>query len=328
MPVGIVINPISGRDGRRPGEADHRVALARADGAVQGVVPTVVLTTAHAQATELARQLVADGCDVIVAMGGDGTVNEVAQALVGTSTVLGIVPCGSGDGLARGLGVPRDRAAAMRLAVGSSQAGSDVTDRRIDVGYANGHLFLNVAGVGFDAEVARRFAARATRGLPGYIAEGFRMVMSYAPHEYRVTWPGEDRTERFFLIGFANGPTYGNGAMLAPDADPGDGVLEVLFVRPGSVLTQAWRARRLFLAQSRPAVGLERARTDRATISSVSGAPIVFHVDGEPMETTGPELSITLRPQALTVRAAGLTTSRGSASGSRHLKAIAPTDIS
>jgi YegS/Rv2252/BmrU family lipid kinase len=296
MRVGFVINPISGRHGSRRGEADRRRAFVRDEAAAAGVDATVMLTERRGHARQLAQQCVDAGCDAVIAMGGDGTVNEVAQALVGTSVALGILPCGSGDGLAQGLRLPTELPEAIQVAL------SPVT-MAIDVGYAGDRLFLNILGIGFDAAVGQLFATRAKRGALGYVTKSWQLVWSYRSAHYEVRWDtgaGEQvRSGHKFLIGFANAPEYGNGAKLAPDASFQDGIVDIVLVDAGTPLEQIWRARRLFWRHRSPARGMERARALHAT---VRGASIVGHLDGEVFETSG-ELEIRIRPQALLVRA-------------------------
>lgn len=298
MHVGIVINPIAGRRGSRPGEAERRRAFIETRTEAAGVNATIAMTEGRGHARELAQAFVDARCETVIAMGGDGTVNEVAQALIETSTALGIVPIGSGDGLARGLGVPADHGRALQIALTAPAT-------LIDVGYAGDRIFLNIAGLGFDAAVAHLFAARSTRGVLGYMGTGGRLVWSYAASDYEVRWqtgePGEIEEIRRgpkLLLGFANGPTYGNLAVLAPDASFRDGLLDMVLVAAGGPVRQAWRARRLFWNHRRVAEGIERARLVRATVSSDQ---LVGHLDGEPFKAAG-SLEIGVRPQVLLVR--------------------------
>jgi len=295
MRVGIVINPISGRRGSRPGEPARRRAFTESRTAAAGINATIVMTEGQGHARRLSQTFVDQGYDTVIAMGGDGTVNEVAQALVGTTTALGILPCGSGDGLARGLRLPAHPDGAMRMALSKS-----VTV--IDVGTAGDRIFLNIAGIGFDAAVARAFAGRSTRGAVGYVKSGVTLAWSYAAARYEVRWHSGDVVEarqgRKFLVAFANASTYGNGAVLAPAASLQDGMLDVVLVDAGRPLEQFWRGRRLFWRRGSPARGLERSRATRAT---VHGSTLVCHVDGEVFETSG-TLEIGVRPAALRVR--------------------------
>lgn len=295
MYVGIVINPISGRGGGRAGEAARRRAFVESRAQAAGVNAVVVMTERRGHARALAQAFVDDQCDTVIAMGGDGTVNEVAQALVGTRTALGILPSGSGDGFARGLGVPADPDRAIRAAL-------TAPSMAIDVGYAGGDVFLNILGVGFDAAVAREYAKRSTRGGAGYVTTGIRLLRTYVPPHYEVRWhtgAGEEvRSGRKYLVGFANAPTYGNGAVLAPDANLQDGLLDLMLVEAGAPVRQVWRARRLFWRHRQPAEGLERSRATRAIVLAET---ITYHLDGEPFETTG-SLEVGVRPRALLVR--------------------------
>ena len=295
MHVGIVINPISGRLGHRPGEAERRRTFTQSRADAAGVTATIVMTEGRGHARELSQRFVDARCDGVIAMGGDGTVNEVAQALVGTSIPLGILPSGSGDGLATGLGLTTDLERSMQVALTAAPV-------PIDVGYAGDRIFLNIAGVGFDGAIAHLFASRSTRGALGYIGTGTRLVWSYAAPDYEVRWHTGEREEirrgPKLLLGFANGPTYGNLAVLAADASLRDGLLDMVLVNAGGPFRQIWRARRLLWNHHRPAEGIERARIARAT---VRGDSLLGHLDGEPFEATG-ELEIGVRPQALWVR--------------------------
>lgn len=288
--IGVVINPISGRHGRRLGEADRRRRFVEHEITAGGHVADVRLTTGTGQARALAAACVADGCTIVIAMGGDGTVNEVAQALVGTDVPLAIVPCGSGDGLALGLGVPTNWRDALRVAMTG-------THSRMDVGYANDRLFLNLAGIGFDAAVAQHFARRGTRGPIGYVRSTLRLVWTYRASHYVVQCGDERREGRMFLLGIANAAVYGNGAVLSRDADVRDGLLDVVVVQAGSALSQVWRARRLFWRHRAPAHGVERLRAQTIT---VTGDHIVCHLDGDTFDTSG-TVTFRVAPLALGV---------------------------
>lgn len=271
MRVGVIINPVSGRDGHRSQTAIRRAALARTLCETRGVDAEIVLTRGRGDATVLARQFVDHGCDRVIAWGGDGTIVEAAEALVRSEVVLGIVRSGSGDGFARGLGIPARAAEALDIAVSEHV-------RSIDVGCLEGRHFLNVAGIGFDAAVARAFNARRQRGLVGYLTEVFRRLYAYVPESYDLEIDGVRESGPRFLLAFANGPEYGNGIAIAPDADMSDGQLDLVMVDGGGPLRQLWRARRLAIGRTRPAAGIARRRVSRARVSA---AELVCHLDGE-----------------------------------------------
>lgn len=182
--------------------------------------------------------------------------------------------------------------------------------RPIDVGWLAGRHFLNVAGIGFDAEVARRFNQRHKRGTGGYLAESLSLVWSYDCQDYRITIGAGEWTFSgpHFLVAFGNGREYGSGIVIAPDADPSDGWLDSVLVAGGHPIQQLWRSRRLTFRRTSPAAGVWRGRVKVATIA---GDRLVCHVDGETFETQG-EIELRLDPGALGVIAAsGSRTSAG-----------------
>jgi diacylglycerol kinase (ATP) len=291
MRVSIVVNPVSGaRHGGGAGTARTKLAerLARAHG-----VTAVHVTTASGDARRLAQRAAEDGADLVVAWGGDGTVNEVAAALAGTRTSLGIVPAGSGNGLARELGVPGDAAGALAHALGARP-------RSIDAGEIGGRLFVNIAGIGLDARIARRFNARRARrrGFVTYVAVTVAEIARGDVVVSRIELPGEYLDTRASLVAFANSSQYGNGARVAPGARIDDGLLDMVVVEAASALGTLWRARRLFDGS---VLGDRSVRHRRVTTARVSAPePLLFHVDGEPVE--GPAtLDVRVRPGAVLV---------------------------
>ena len=267
--------------------------------AAADVDPEILITARTGHAAELARGAVDRGADVVVAWGGDGTVNEVATALVGTSAALGVIPAGSGNGLARMLGMPPDPTRAIGRILNGSQ-------RPIDVGDIDGHPFVNVAGVGFDAHIAGAFAAigRARRGFLRYSAIVIGQLRTYECRTYTVALdPLGDRattTHRAFLLSFANGRQWGNGAIIAPSAELDDGALEAVVVEDrgrGAVLRSVPR---LFAGTIGGAPGVSICRIQSAMVSG--DGPLLYHADGEP-HVGGPSLRVSIRPLALQIRA-------------------------
>jgi diacylglycerol kinase family enzyme len=283
----VIINPRSGRGRARPA-GDARATLAKGVVRRMGVEADVVVTREPGHALALARGFVEAGYDRVVAWGGDGTVNEIAGALVGSETTLGIVASGSGDGLARGLGLPRSPEAALTLALNGSPA-------PLDVGFLGPRHFLNIAGIGFDAAVGDEFNRRGRHGAFSYLGYAARMVWSYAPVTYGLRLDADESTGPRFVVAFANGPQYGNGLVLAADADPSDGWLNAIILDDGPAWRQIWRARRLGLGSAKPAEGIDRRRIQSA---SVSGDPLICHVDGETFRTSG-TLEVRVKPGAL-----------------------------
>lgn len=179
---------------------------------------------------DLAREAVQNGVHTVVAVGGDGSINEIAQGLVGSNTAMAILPLGSGNGLARALKIPLDVNKALQLIVANKQ-------RAIDVGYANEHLFLSNAGVGFDALIAEQFRHNTKRGLSGYAKLVLKSFNTYQPAEYRIDIDGEILQTKAFLLTVANGNQFGYEFKLAPKASVFDGHLDLCVMPPVGILS-------------------------------------------------------------------------------------------
>lgn len=281
-----------------PGVAARRVQMIRDGLERRGLTGEIRVTERAGHARELAQQAVTDRADLVIVWGGDGTVNEVVGGLAGSETALGLIPAGSGNGLANGLSVPRDASAALAIALGDRV-------RRVDVGMLNDRPFVNVAGIGFDAHVARLFnlRGRGRRGPLPYVVIGVREGCRYAGREYTVTLEGDSRattTMNALLIAFANGSEYGMGVRIAPHARLDDGLLEACVVRDRPVLSRFVHARHLVRGSIDRAPELVRASVRQAVVDSP--AEIEYHLDGEPGVARGP-LEIRVRPGALKVHA-------------------------
>ena len=289
MSTVIIINPVSG--GARPGaaQANARAALSVADGFV--VPADVFVTEGVGHARELARAAVANGARLVLTWGGDGTINEVASALAFSDVALGIIPAGSGNGLARELGVhPRpERAMADAL---------QAVPRPMDMGEIDGHLFANMAGVGFDAYIASRFATATRRGFVGYAGITARALRAYVPRHYRVTIGGVETAHRAILVTIANSAQFGNGARIAPGARVDDGELDLVVVEERSRIATLCQLPRLFNGTADRMRGYTIRRVREVTIES--DQPMTYHVDGEPV-AGGPRLSARIHPGALRV---------------------------
>ncbi|HET7220656.1 MAG TPA: diacylglycerol kinase family protein [Vicinamibacterales bacterium] len=296
MRIVSIINPVSGA-GMDAGVASQRVAMIRDGLERRGLRGEILLTERAGHAREMAQRAASERADLVIVWGGDGTVNEVGSGLAGSETVLGLIPAGSGNGLANGLGVPRDPSAALAIALGDRV-------RRVDVGMLNDQPFFNVAGIGFDAHIARLFnlRARGRRGPLPYVVIGVREGCRYAAREYTVTLEAESRsttTVKALLIAFANGSEYGLGIQIAPHARLDDGLLEACVVRDRPVLSRFLHAAHLVRGSIDRAPQLLRGSVRRAMVASPT--EIEYHLDGEPGVARGP-LEIWIRPGALKVR--------------------------
>lgn len=243
-------------------------------------------------ATELAQKAVQRGFEAVIAVGGDGTLNETTKALVNTATALGIVPRGSGNGFARELGMPllyeEALAALQRTTVQDS-----------DVGQANGEYFLNLAGVGIEAFIAYQFMLHGQTGQRGmwpYFKLGAKAVFTYKPQTLEVTSDGKTETITPLTLVFANGTQYGSNFKIAPQASLTDGYLERVEVMPVSKWKLALAAPTFFSDNYRPIHVTNTVRVKETVIKRAG--EIIYHIDGEP-RTAQNELKISVLPKAL-----------------------------
>lgn len=293
MSTVAIVNPISGVR-VDPSIAAARLEVLRAEAARRGIGLEIRVTERSGHARELATAVAAEGADLVIVWGGDGTLNEVGSALLRTSTVLGVVPSGSGNGLAAALDVPRDATAAVAAAF-------DGRTRSIDVGLMAGRPFFNIAGVGFDARVAKLFNQQAVgrRGGWPYVVIGVREGCRYCASDYDLQLDGGRRQVRALLIAFANGREYGMGACIAPDAQLDDGLLDAVIVEERSVLARFWHARHLAFGTAHLAPNVKAQAVARAVVETKG--PIEFHVDGEPGMAED-RIEVSILPGALKVR--------------------------
>lgn len=288
MDVFAIVNPLSGA-GANPHIAAERVALLTERG-----ITAVHLTEHRGHAAELAAVAVAQGARTVLAWGGDGTINEVGSVVAGTSTALGIVPAGSGNGFAAELGVPWQPGAAIDVVMHGR-------DRLIDAGELDGRLFFNIAGIGFDAVVAEQFNTRTlgNRGMGPYVRIGLREMFRYRSGTYRVTLDGEVLVSNALVIAFANGREYGNRIRVAPQALVDDGKLEAVVVEDRAPLSRLWTGRHLAFGTAHKAT--------RVVLRSIASArvetdgEILYHVDGEVGRAHG-GVDVRIRPLLLKVR--------------------------
>jgi YegS/Rv2252/BmrU family lipid kinase len=302
--VAVLINPIAGA-GRRPETSDTRASTASAWLRARRLDGDVHVSQGPGHLHDLARGAVESGAAVVVAWGGDGTINEVASALAFGTTALGIVPAGSGNGLARALHIPFESHWALDIAA----TGTEVA---MDAGEFDGRLFFNVAGLGLDARVAHRFAQEglAERGFVKYIGIAARELIRSKPDTLRIAADGTESEVRALLVALANARQYGNGAIIAPSARIDDGRLDLVVVRHRPAWLALVQAPALFAGQVARLPGVTLSTC--STVSFTGGDPLVYHVDGEP-RIGGTTVTARVRPRALRVRVAG---SRQSAVGS------------
>ncbi len=228
-------------------------------------------TQAPKDAIRLSR-LCADKSDIVVAVGGDGSVNEVAQSLVGTDTIMGILPLGSGNGLARHLKIPMQIPKAIELI-------NQQKFKHIDTLNINGTYSLNVSGLGFDAYVADRFAVYGKRGLSSYVKITMKEFYKYRAQKYHLKIDGKSIEREAFVIAIANSTQYGNNAVISPNSQIDDGFFEVIIVDQLSMLTAPLLGMRLYTNNMNKSKKVETFSCKSLEISSKDIFP--FHIDGE-----------------------------------------------
>lgn len=269
MRVIFVLNPISGTGRKKliPGIIAHNIDSSR-------YTYEICYTEYKGHATEIAAEAAKNGVDIVVAVGGDGTVNEVGKGLINTDTAMGILPCGSGNGLARHLGIPTDLRKAIKIL-------NEGVIHRLDYGVINDYPFFCTCGMGFDAFISMQFAKSGKRGPVTYAEKILKEWLNYKPQTYVITDENNKQNYNALLVSCANASQYGNNAYIAPSASMQDGVMDVVIMEPFNVLDA-------------PSIGLDmfnktldrnnKVKTFRTSCLKIEREHEgVVHFDGEPV---------------------------------------------
>lgn len=282
----FVVNPISGTQGKK---AILKWIDERIDRSIYDY--SIVKTEYAGHASQLAAAAVRDGVDVVVAIGGDGTINEIARSLVHTDTALGIIPCGSGNGLARHLRIPMEPKAAIDIINRGEQL-------CIDYGKINNIPFFCTCGVGFDAFVSLKFADSGKRGLLTYLENTLHESLTYQPEAYEIENEEGTVKHQAFLIACGNASQYGNNAYITPQASLMDGLMDITIIEPFTVLDVPSLSFQLF---NKTIDQNSRVKTMRAKKIKIHRAQEgVLHFDGDPL-MAGKELEVEIIPKGLRV---------------------------
>ena len=265
----LIINPISGTGSKKG--VDEMVTRAMAE---CGHDVDVRFTGARGDATRLAAEAARKGYYGVLACGGDGTVNETARALCGTDTALGILPAGSGNGLARHLQIPMDIPLALKII-----ASDNIVP--CDYGSVNGQEFFCTFGMGFDAAVSHRFARQSRRGLLSYVKSALSEYVQYRPQTYTVSANGKLLTEKAFLIAVCNASQWGNNAYIAPEASITDGLLDITIVHSGTAIDAAVMGMDIFTGYISKNTMVHTFRAPACVIYRRGSGEA--HIDGEPV---------------------------------------------
>ena len=235
---------------------------------------SIIATEYAGHAREIATDAVKDGFDVVVAIGGDGTVNEVGSSLCGTPTAMAIVPCGSGNGLARHLRISMNASRALQV-LNNGVVGE------FDFCTVNDKPFFCTCGMGFDAKVSDKFANEGTRGFITYIKTTLAEYIKYKPQRYIIDIDGERLEEKAFVIACCNAAQYGNNAYIAPRASMQDGLIDVTVMHPFNIVQSPLIGARLFLRQLGHDHHVSIYRGKHVVIERDHDD--VMHIDGDPL---------------------------------------------
>ena len=281
----FIINPIAGgkkKDGV-PELIEKYLDAAR-------FKPIILFSDGVSHARQIAKEAV-NKFHLIVAVGGDGTVNEVASAIVGTDTVLGIIPFGSGNGLARFLHIPVN----TKKAIETLNTG---TIEIIDSATLNGNAFFNMAGMGFDAHISEVFSHGKKRGFISYIKSSIQEISKYQPEQYLIEIDGTAYKREAFMLSFANSSQYGNNAHISPHASVQDGLLDICVIKQFPLWRLLEMGIRMLTKTSDKTNYVEIIRGKHINVKRDLQGPV--HLDGEP-KTTGTDAVIIVVPASLKV---------------------------
>ena len=252
---------------------------------------TLSMTEYAGHASEIASRAKDEGIDIVVAIGGDGTVNEVARAIVHSNTALGIIPCGSGNGLARHLMLPMNFRKSIEII-----NRCEIHD--LDYGIINGYPFFCTCGMGFDAHVSMKFAEAGKRGPITYVENVLREGLKYEPETYEIQDENGVTRHKAFLISCANASQYGNNAYIAPQASMSDGLLDVIIMEPFDMLDAPQISIDMFNKTLDKSSKIKTFKCKKLPIRRKTEG--VIHFDGDPI-MSGAEVDIELKEKGIKV---------------------------
>ncbi len=282
----FIINPISGKGKAADAENIIKSNIDKAQFDYH-----FVDTKCGKHAIKLSQNAVNEGFNIVVAVGGDGTVNEVASSLIHSDTKFGIIPLGSGNGLARFLKIPLNVEKAVNI-INKNQSS------KIDTIKVNDYKCINMAGIGFDAHISHLFANYGKRGFKSYIKLITREFFKYKNNNYKLLINNEIQEKKAFVISFANSSQFGNNAHIAPLAKINDGLIDVCILRKFSTLEALPVATRLFAKNIHHSHYYEFIKTDKLEI--INSNKLNFHIDGDPF-TFNSNIKIEVERKSLSV---------------------------
>lgn len=283
----VIINPKSGTSSKQ--NIPHKIA----ESFDAHKFDVHIFITGYAgHGSEIAQQAIADKVDYVIAVGGDGTVNEVASTLVDSDTCLGIIPLGSGNGLGRDLNIPTDAKKAMEVILEENIIS-------IDYGIINNErIFFCTCGLGFDAEVAAKSSGKKNRGTLMYLKNMLEIFFKQKPHTYEIICPEGTIKDEAFVVTCANATQYGYNAHIAPHADIQDGLMNVAILKPLSILDVPQTSLQLFTKKIDENNKMIQLITNEVTIKRSKEG--LMHIDGDPVKM-GKEINVKIIKQGLKV---------------------------
>jgi diacylglycerol kinase (ATP) len=264
----FIINPISGGKDKLkiPGLIDANLDRSKFNA-------NYSFTEYIGHASEIAEEAASKNFDIIVAVGGDGTINEIGTKVMQQNKILGILPFGSGNGLSRFLKIPMNTTQAIKVI-------NDCKVRVIDTAKFNDKCFFNMAGMGFDAHISSVFAGNKSRGLSGYLKLGFKEMLDYKPQTYHIHIDGKEYIRKAFVVSVANSSQYGNNAHIAPNASITDGLLDVCIIKEFPIYKIPVLAYHMLNGSTDQSNMVEIIQGREIRIQRMSNDAI--HIDGEP----------------------------------------------
>lgn len=284
--VQIIINPKSGTSSKEDFPKKIESVLTPDNFDLE-----IIYTEYAGHGQEIAKQAIEDKIDYVIAVGGDGTVNEVARALVNSDTTLGIIPLGSGNGLARDLHIPLNEKKALEII-------REENIIKIDYGIANDHIFFCTCGMGFDALVSEQAAKASKRGSLMYLKTMLETFFEQKPDTYEIICPEGTLKDEAFVVTCANAGQYGYNAFIAPNADLQDGKMNIVMLKPLTVLDAPKAGIQLMTKNIDRNKKMVQLVTQEAIIKRKNNGPM--HVDGDYYEA-GSEISVKIIPKGLKV---------------------------
>ena len=268
--IAFIINPNSGTDAK---DALPEIILNEIDASIFEV--EIVFTEFRGHGVLLAKKYVEQKYTIVVAVGGDGTVNEIAQSLIHSDTSLGIIPIGSGNGLARHLAIPMN----VKKAIQHLNESESIF---MDYGLVNKRPFFCTCGTGFDAYVSTEFAKGDKRGIMSYLEKIITGYFSYKSQNYHLQGEGIDLRAKAFVLTFANASQWGNNAYIAPQASVQDGKIDISIMSNFPIIAIPTLALQLFAKTIDKDLFMTTLRADKILLTREENGP--FHYDGEPYE--------------------------------------------